>query len=104
MNRTSETYHPRTYMQFFSRSDQHLSPPHTHTCTLRCCRLRRYRKVRGSWKAREDLSTIIVDADMFLDHTPHRFISLLKRLQRCPDLGVPERNRAGKPEIKITVV
>ena len=51
----------------------------------RCCGLRKKRRVKASWKAREDISAIIVDPDMFLDHSPHRVLSLLQRFQEYPD-------------------
>lgn len=43
--------------------------------------------VRCCWKAREDISTIIVDPDMLLDHTPHRVKSMLERFQQYPDMN-----------------
>jgi hypothetical protein len=49
------------------------------------CGLRKRRMVKCCWKAREDISTIIVHPDMLLDHTPHRVKSMLKRFQQYPD-------------------
>ena len=42
--------------------------------------------MRASWKAQEAVSTIQVHPDMLLDHFPHRFRSILKRFEECPDL------------------
>ena len=49
---------------------------------LRCCGVRctRNRPVRASWKAREDLTGIILHRDCLVDHSPRRSMALLKRL------------------------
>lgn len=38
------------------------------------------RQVRASWKAREDLTGLILHHDCLLDHSPRRTLSMLQRL------------------------
>ena len=63
------------------------------------CGLRKHRRVRGTWKAREKLSAIRVDKDMLLDHTPHRVNSLLERFQKYPDSSPVPVPKASDDEI-----
>ena len=49
---------------------------------LRCCGIRcgREREVRASWKAREDMSGIILHRDCLVDHSPRRMFAMLTNL------------------------
>lgn len=49
---------------------------------LRCCGIRYMedRLVRASWKAREDMTGIILHRDCVVDHSPRRLLSLLTSL------------------------
>ena len=49
---------------------------------LRCCGIRfmEDRLVRASWKAREDMTGIILHRDCIVDHSPRRLLALLTTL------------------------
>ena len=49
---------------------------------LRCCGIRciRDRQVSASWKAREDMTGIILHRDCIVDHSPRRLFSMLNNL------------------------
>ena len=83
--------HDVIYTSDIVHSSQQAEMLHQHSIVIILLRfgLRKYRKVRGSWKARESLSTIIVHKDMLLDHAPHRVTSLLERFDQHPDFSVP---------------
>ena len=54
---------------------------------LRCCGVRcaSDRQVRASWRAREDLTGIILHRDCLVDHSPRRTLAMLRNLthQTC---------------------
>jgi hypothetical protein len=58
---------------------------------LRCCGVRciRDRQVRASWKAREDMTGIVLHHDCIVDHSPRRLFSMLSNLanQMEPQAG-----------------
>ena len=49
---------------------------------LRCCGVRctRERTVRASWRAREDLTGLVLHRDCLVDHSPRRTLAMLRSL------------------------
>lgn len=49
---------------------------------IRCCgiRCKRDRQVQASWKAREDMTGIILHRDCLVDHSPRRLFAMLNNL------------------------
>ena len=49
---------------------------------LRCCGVRctRDRVVRASWRAREDMTGLILHRDCLVDHSPRRTLAMLRNL------------------------
>ena len=51
---------------------------------LRCCgiRCKRERQVKVRWKARENMTGIILHKDCLVDHSPRRMFAMLKNLSQ----------------------
>ena len=60
---------------------------------LRCCGVRciRDRQVRASWKAREDMTGIILHHDCIVDHSPRRLFSMLSNLVNQMELQAGDK-------------
>ena len=57
---------------------------------LRCCGIRcmKDKPVRASWKAREDMTGVILHRDSLVDHSPRRTLALLSSLGHTHQTGI----------------
>ena len=82
---------------------------------LRCCGVRCIgdRRVHANWKAREDLTGIILHQDCLLDHSPRRTFSMLlnltnqmEPLSQLGNVELPSQNagasQASHPDAETT--
>lgn len=77
---------------------------------LRCCGIRYMedRLVRASWKAREDMTGIILHRDCVVDHSPRRLLALLTSLTHTHQTNVctpqPQAADDQHTELKSTTI